>query len=114
MDDVKYALRILHRSPGFSAMAIAVLALAIAANTAIFSVINALLFRPLPVHAPEELTFVYSKTPAFPMVVTHDEAKSWADRTEFFSGVAIMSEASASISDGSQAVAVRGEAVSSN
>ena len=114
MDDVKYALRILHRSPGFSAMAIVVLALAIAANTAIFSVINALLLRPLPVRAPEALTFVYSKNPAYPMVVGYDEAASWADRTEFFSGVATMAEASASIGDGPQAVMARGEAVSSN
>jgi predicted permease len=53
--DLAYALRQLKRSPGFAAVAILSLTLGIGANTAIFSVLNALLFRSLPVRAPDEL-----------------------------------------------------------
>jgi predicted permease len=55
MSDLRYALRTLTRSPGFASIAILSLALGIGANTAIYSVIRAVLLDPLPVRAPEEL-----------------------------------------------------------
>ena len=60
MQDLKYALRWLRRSPGFTAAAVASLAIGIGFNTALFSVVDAVLFRPLPVHAPDELVNVYT------------------------------------------------------
>ncbi len=57
--DVAYGLRLMSRSPGFSAVAIATLAVTIAGNTAIFSVVNALLFKPAPFAAPRELARIY-------------------------------------------------------
>ena len=58
--DIRYALRWLWKSPGFTVVAVASLAIGIGFNTALFAVVDALLFKPLPVAAPQRLVDVFT------------------------------------------------------
>src|SRR4051794_121831 len=66
LQDARYALRVLGKNPGFAAAAVLCLALGIGATTAIFSVVHAVVMKPLPYYEPERLTRIYTEFPKFP------------------------------------------------
>jgi predicted permease len=83
--DLRYALRMLLRNPGFTAVAVLSLALGIGANTLVFSVVNGLLLRPLPVERPNQLAFLETKSGVTHSFPTYRDLR---DRNRAFSGLA--------------------------
>jgi predicted permease len=61
--DLRYAFRVMSRTPSFAVAVVSVLALGIGANTTIFSIVNAVLLRPLPFEEPERLVRIFTRTP---------------------------------------------------
>jgi hypothetical protein len=93
--DLRFALRRMAKSPGFTSIAILSLALGIGANTAIFSLVNALLLSGVPMRAPQELVEVYTSEestpnePGYPYSVSaYPDMVDLRDQTDVFAGVA--------------------------
>lgn len=90
MNDLRYGIRSLIKSPGYASVAVLTLALAIGANTVIFSFANVLLLQPLPLADPEGIAFVYSVDPhSSPRGrVSFADYQDFRDRSRSFSSLA--------------------------
>ena len=95
MQDVRFGLRQLHKSLGFTAVAAFTLALGIGANTAIFSLVYGVLIRPLPFHEPERLVQLWHTPPqkGFPgmkqFALSAANYLDWEQQNTVFEGSAI-------------------------
>ena len=99
MNDLKFALRQLRKSPGFTFVAVVTLALGIGANTAIFSVVNAVLLRPLPYPQPDRLVLIRERTRIFDSgSVSLPNYLDWRASQRGFSDLALFRRGDANLS----------------
>ena len=89
LQDLRYAFRTLLKSPGFTAVAVLTLACGVGANTAIFTLINALFLRPLAVHEPSRLLTFNTTDPRNPgdLAVSYPNYEDFRDKNQVFSGL---------------------------
>jgi hypothetical protein len=92
--DLRYALRMLRRSPGFALLCIGIMAVGVGANTAVFSVVNAVLLRPLPYREPGRIVTLSNvvKTPAalnaLAKQISVPDFQDWHDQSTVFDAMA--------------------------
>ncbi|HXW91978.1 MAG TPA: ABC transporter permease [Terriglobales bacterium] len=88
LQDFKLAVRRLKNDPGFTVVAVLALALGIGANSAMFSIVSAVLLRPLPYHDPQRLVLLAEHWPQFPRLsLSYLNFRDWRDQSHSFEGV---------------------------
>src|SRR3984957_283283 len=114
LQDIRYALRQLRKSPGFAAVAVVTLALGIGANTVIFSVVNGVLLSPLPFPHPDQLVTLHENKPNFEGgSLSYPNFRDWQKDNHTFSSMAISRTYAFSLTGAGEAEQVNGEFVSS-
>ncbi|MEP6765132.1 MAG: ABC transporter permease [Gemmatimonadaceae bacterium] len=115
--DLKHGFRLLKRSPGFAAIAIATIALGIGATSAIFSVINAVALKPLPYLAADQLMFISSTFPGLgfdKFWVSPPELFELRERAKSFSDIAAYRDGAVNVADGTRPQRVPAIAMTAN
>jgi predicted permease len=115
--DICYALRVLAKNPAFTFIAVFALALGIGANSAIFSVVDTVLLRPLPFKHPEQLVMVWENAAhmGFPRnTPSPANYLDWQKQTQSFTGMAAMAERSFNLTGVGEPERLEGRRVSSN
>ncbi len=116
LSDLRIALRALSRSPGFTGAAVLTLALGIGVNTAIFSLADAVLFRPFPVREPDRLAVLYTTATANSSYAStsYPDYLDYGELDAVFTGLLAYARMPLMFSDGQGTERVGGEAVSAN
>ena len=115
MNDLKFALRQLRKSPGFTFVAVLTLALGIGANVAIFSVVNTVLLRPFAFTHPDRLVWISSQLPTNPRApFSLPEFCDYRDQTTLFDGLAAVGSYNANLVDSGEPDRVQGLRLSAN
>jgi putative ABC transport system permease protein len=115
MNDLRFALRQLRKSPGFTVVAVLTLALGIGANVAIFSVVNAVLLRPFSFVHPEKLISIYAQRPDTARgAFTLPEFCDYQDQNTLLQGLAATGSYNANLIDQGEAERVQGARLSAN
>jgi predicted permease len=115
IQDVRYGLRMLAKNPGFTAVAVLALALGIGANTAIFSVVNGVLLRPLPYPEPARLMMIYESTAEFKHnAVAYPNFLDWQRDNHSFTDMAAFRGDDFNFTGAGQPEHLRGELVSAS
>src|SRR5215831_6799006 len=113
--DLRYGFRTLRKNPGFACVALITLALAIGANTAIFSVVYGALLRPLPYADPDRLIVLNETHPRIGTIsVSYPNFLDWRAQNHVFSGMAVMAGVGYNLSGIDHPETISGQAVPSN
>jgi predicted permease len=101
--DLRYAIRTFIKAPGFTLIAVLSIALGIAANTSIFTLVNAVLFKPMPVPHPEQLAALYTTEPnsRYPGQFSYPDYRDYRDHNEVFSDLFVHYGTPVSMKNGS-------------
>jgi predicted permease len=111
--DLRYGVRVLAKSPGFSLIAILTLALGIGANTAIFSVVNGVLLNPLPFHHPDQLVSMFQEIPNFKNgSISYPNFTDWRRMNTTFAGMAAYRSVGFNLSGNGEPERLHGEMIS--
>jgi len=115
LQDLRYGARMLMKNPGFTLIAVVTLALGIGANTAIFSLVNVVFLRQLPVTEPRQLIFGFSGTRNSPwQAISYPNYLEYRDHNRVFTGLAAYGEINVSLSSDERPDLVRGVIVTGN
>ena len=115
LQDIRYGIRMVAKSPSFAVIAILTLALGIGANTALFSVVNGVLLNPLPYDQPDRLVAIYSKTSEFPRSsISYPNFLDWVREQRSFSSIAAFREDDYNLTGMGEPERVKAEMISAN
>ena len=115
--DLRYALRTLRKSPAFTTTAAATLALAIGTNTAMFSVLNAVLLRPFPYRSPEQLAMLWTEDPTQDLREGRSglwDVEHWRSQSQSFADMATFDSVSTTLTGADGAEQIVGASISPN